>query len=114
MATTTQTQTQSPEAYELSSTSQWEGNTSQRQAQSPTSPPSHDEDAEPSTEPPSTRLDRATTLKLISACFSFFVAGVNDGSIGALVPYLIRDYNITTAIVSSMYAVSYPWSLRHR
>lgn len=53
--------------------------------------------------PPETpKLDRATYLKIASAGFSFFVAGVNDGSIGALVPYVIRDYGVNTAIVSSL------------
>jgi fucose permease len=59
--------------------------------------------AEPST---TQRLDRATILKLLSAGFSFFVAGVNDGSIGALIPYVIRSYGITTAVISSLYAAS--------
>lgn len=52
----------------------------------------------------------AATLKLISIGFSFFVAGVNDGSTGALLPYVIREYGISTAIVSSVYAP--PPSLR--
>ncbi|KAK0717604.1 major facilitator superfamily domain-containing protein [Lasiosphaeria miniovina] len=46
-------------------------------------------------------------FKLASAGFSFFVAGVNDGSLGALIPYVIRDYGITTAIVSTLYAASF-------
>ena len=56
----------------------------------------HDESASP------TKRDFKTYLRLISVGFSFFVAGVNDGSIGALLPYIIRDYSITTAIVSAM------------
>lgn len=48
------------------------------------------------------KLDNEVYIKVISAGFSFFVAGVNDGSIGALLPYIIREYNITTAIVSAM------------
>lgn len=48
------------------------------------------------------KFDRATYFRLISAGFAFFVAGVNDGSIGALVPYIIRDYDVDTAIVSSV------------
>lgn len=97
MASSTQTQT--IEAHELPSTSRWESNA----AQPHVSPPKQDDNdhEQPPTEPPSTLLDRATTIKLVSACFSFFVAGVNDGSIGALIPYIIRDYHITTAIVSS-------------
>ncbi|POR32205.1 Uncharacterized protein TPAR_07586 [Tolypocladium paradoxum] len=53
------------------------------------------------------RFDRATCLKLASVGFSFFVAGVNDGSIGALLPYVIREYGISTAIVSSVYGANF-------
>ncbi|KAK4182638.1 major facilitator superfamily domain-containing protein [Podospora australis] len=52
-------------------------------------------------------LDKSTLLKLSSAAFSFFVAGVNDGSIGALIPHILRSYGITTAIVSALYAASF-------
>ena len=48
------------------------------------------------------KLDRKTLMKLTSAGFCFYVAGVNDGSVGALVPYVIREYGINTAIVSSV------------
>lgn len=39
-------------------------------------------------------------LKLISAGYSFFCAGVNDGSLGPLIPYVLRSYNISTNLVS--------------
>jgi fucose permease len=42
--------------------------------------------------------------KLLSTAFSFFTAGTNDGSLGALLPYILRSYGITTALVSSLYA----------
>ncbi|KID84527.1 Major facilitator superfamily domain, general substrate transporter [Metarhizium guizhouense ARSEF 977] len=44
---------------------------------------------------------------LISVGFSFFVAGVNDGSTGALLPYVIREHGISTAIVSSVYGANF-------
>jgi hypothetical protein len=47
-------------------------------------------------------LDRQTLLRLISAGFSFFVAGINDGSLGVLIPWIIRDYGINTAVLSSV------------
>lgn len=53
-------------------------------------------------EPAGEKLDRKMLFKLCSAGFCFFVAGVNDGSVGALIPYVIRDHDINTAIVSSM------------
>ncbi|KAK5994777.1 Bypass of stop codon 6-like protein [Cladobotryum mycophilum] len=56
---------------------------------------------------PKWHLDKTQSLKLMSAGFSFFVAGVNDGSIGALIPYVIREFNINTAIVSSVYGANF-------
>jgi hypothetical protein len=43
-----------------------------------------------------------TKLRMISCGVSFFVAGVNDGSLGALLPYVIRTHGLTTAIASSV------------
>ena len=43
------------------------------------------------------------TLKLLSAGFSFFVAGTNDGSIGALIPYMIESYHIGTSLIAVLY-----------
>ncbi|KAH6605541.1 MSF permease [Trichoderma cornu-damae] len=56
---------------------------------------------------PEEHLSKSVYLKLISAGFSFFVAGVNDGSIGALIPYVIREFNISTAIVSTVYGANF-------
>ncbi|OBW68844.1 MAG: Uncharacterized protein AUREO_010960 [Aureobasidium pullulans] len=55
----------------------------------------------------SSRIDRRTLLRLLSAGFSFFVAGLNDGSLGVLIPWVIRDYGINTAILSSVYGASF-------
>lgn len=66
---------------------------------------SHEETGPRETQPeegPNESLSKLAYLRLISASFSFFVAGTNDGSIGALIPYIIRDHNISTAIVSSV------------
>lgn len=61
------------------------------------------EDEQPGDEQPAgEKLDRKMLSKLCSAGFCFFVAGVNDGSVGALIPYVIREHDINTAIVSSM------------
>lgn len=48
------------------------------------------------------QTNKAPIGKLLSAGFSFFVAGVNDGSIGALLPYIIREYHVSRAIVSAL------------
>lgn len=39
-------------------------------------------------------------LKIISAGISYFMAGVNDGSLGSLIPYAIRSYAIDTNMVA--------------
>lgn len=49
-----------------------------------------------------TGRDWKLLFQLISCGVSFFVAGVNDGSLGALLPYVIRSYGLTTAIASSV------------
>ena len=43
---------------------------------------------------------RDTLLKLASAGLSFLCAGLNDGSLGALIPYILRSYNISSDLVS--------------
>ncbi|PLB53598.1 MFS general substrate transporter [Aspergillus steynii IBT 23096] len=46
-------------------------------------------------------------LKIFSAGFSFFVAGVNDGSLGSVIPHLMRSYEIDTNMVSILYACTF-------
>ena len=46
-------------------------------------------------------------LKVISAAFCFFNAGVNDGSLGALIPYILRGYKISTAYMAIPYGVGF-------
>ena len=61
-----------------------------------------------------TPLDRATVLKIISAGYSFFCAGINDGSLGPIIPYLLQSYNIDTNYVSIWYAPDLShWELAH-
>lgn len=56
-------------------------------------------------EPQTHGADHVLMLKLVSAGFSFFVAGVNDGSVGALIPYFMREYGISTTVVSTVYVI---------
>ncbi|OOF90721.1 hypothetical protein ASPCADRAFT_59008 [Aspergillus carbonarius ITEM 5010] len=42
-------------------------------------------------------------LKLIASGFSFFVAGVNDGSLGSLLPYVLQSYHVSTGLVVVIY-----------
>ncbi|KAJ5576770.1 Major facilitator superfamily domain general substrate transporter [Penicillium sp. DV-2018c] len=46
-------------------------------------------------------------FKVISAALSFFVAGISDGSLGSLIPYVIRTYNIGTDMVAVVYATTF-------
>ncbi|KAL4949893.1 major facilitator superfamily domain-containing protein [Aspergillus filifer] len=58
-------------------------------------------------EPPEPPAPRLLLLKLISSGFSFFVAGVNDGSLGALIPHIREEYNINTNMVSVVYGTTF-------
>jgi len=51
---------------------------------------------------PNRRLDLQTKLKIASCAGCFLVAGLNDGSLGALLPYVIRTHGLTTTIASSV------------
>ncbi|KAG2421908.1 hypothetical protein HFD88_005884 [Aspergillus terreus] len=46
-------------------------------------------------------------LKLISAGFAFFVAGINDGSLGSLIPYIRQSYHINTNMVAVVYGTTF-------
>ncbi|KAJ5135662.1 Major facilitator superfamily domain general substrate transporter [Penicillium bovifimosum] len=46
-------------------------------------------------------------FKVLSAALSFFVAGINDGSLGSIIPYVIRTYNIGTDMVAVVYATTF-------
>ncbi|KAJ5852325.1 uncharacterized protein N7529_011710 [Penicillium soppii] len=45
--------------------------------------------------------------KILSAGVSFFVAGVNDGSLGSIIPYVIRTYGIGTNMVAVLYGTTF-------
>jgi hypothetical protein len=51
-------------------------------------------------EPPEPAAIPRQTWKLFSAAFSFFVAGVNDGSMGALLPYMLKEYHVDTSFIA--------------
>jgi fucose permease len=52
-------------------------------------------------------MDRATLVKLISVGYAFFCAGVNDGSLGPIIPYLLISYDIRTNLVAVVYGVTF-------
>ena len=64
------------------------------------------------TQPPSNGISptvpgRAIHLCPISIGYAFFCAGVNDGSLGPLIPYLLASYNISTSFISIVYGVTF-------
>ena len=70
---------------------------------------SHHDEGPGSTQCPDVpRRDWKLLFQLVSCGVSFFVAGVNDGSLGALLPYIIRSYGLTTAIASSVSVATDP------
>ncbi|OJJ98600.1 hypothetical protein ASPACDRAFT_44233 [Aspergillus aculeatus ATCC 16872] len=62
-----------------------------------------------SVEPPEPSIadKRWLYAKILSAGFSFFVAGVNDGSLGSLIPYVIRSYHVSTNLVVVVYVSTF-------
>ncbi|KAK2865340.1 hypothetical protein FQN49_003677 [Arthroderma sp. PD_2] len=50
---------------------------------------------------------RMPVAKLLAAAFCFLVAGVNDGSLGALVPYLLRSYGLSPSSVGLIWGLSF-------
>ncbi|EEQ29890.1 hypothetical protein McanMca71_007646 [Microsporum canis] len=47
------------------------------------------------------------TVRVLAAAFCFLVAGVNDGSLGALVPYLLRSYGLTPSSIGLIWGLSF-------
>jgi hypothetical protein len=61
--------------------------------------------AEVTTEAPIDAVDREPStpiFKLGVAGFSFFCAGVNDGTLGPLIPYMLSTFKIGTGEISIM------------
>ncbi|KAK6435486.1 hypothetical protein LTR95_008332 [Oleoguttula sp. CCFEE 5521] len=46
-------------------------------------------------------------LKLSSAILCFFNAGINDGSLGALLPYILRHYALSTSQIAFCYLAAF-------
>jgi fucose permease len=52
-------------------------------------------------------MNRTVYIKIFSACFGFFCAGVNDGSLGPLIPYTLRTYDLSSTMIGVIYACSF-------
>lgn len=51
------------------------------------------------------RMGNDVYFKIFATGLSFFVSGINDGSTGPLLPYFIREYGLSTALVSVVYVI---------
>ncbi|WYZ38898.1 hypothetical protein EsH8_III_000812 [Colletotrichum jinshuiense] len=69
-------------------------------------PPSAGQDA-PATENMEAAAP-APILKIVVSGYSFFISGVNDGTLGPLIPYILTGFGIGTAEVAIM-SVSLPF-----
>ncbi|KAI0885284.1 MFS general substrate transporter [Annulohypoxylon maeteangense] len=75
--------------------------------------PSKDAEAVPVDETPASteiiQSEPATTpvLKLVVAGYSFFCAGVNDGTLGPLIPYILSSFGIGTGEIAIIYATTF-------
>ena len=47
-------------------------------------------------------LNKKNIARILAIGFSFLFAGLNDGSLGALTPYIIRTYHVGTEMVALM------------
>jgi hypothetical protein len=56
---------------------------------------------------PDTSQPKASSFKILSAGISFFVAGTNDGSLGSLIPYVMRSYGINANMISILCVCKY-------
>lgn len=66
-------------------------------------PIEHEAEAPSSLHEDANSLNKKNVLKIVAAGFSFFFAGTNDGSLGALTPYILRTYKVGTEYVALMY-----------
>ncbi|KAH6625299.1 major facilitator superfamily domain-containing protein [Boeremia exigua] len=48
-----------------------------------------------------------TIFKVLAASMGFFFAGNNDGSLGALTPYILRTYNVGTEYIALIYGAAF-------
>ncbi|KAG8159612.1 hypothetical protein KVR01_010249 [Diaporthe batatas] len=46
-------------------------------------------------------------LKIFSVGYSFFCAGINDSTLGPLIPYLLKSFSIGTGMVAVLYACNF-------
>lgn len=78
-----------------------------KKSYAPPPPPPPEEAANTTTVLQPLALTLPIKLKLVSATLAFFNTGINDGSLGALIPYILRSYNISTGYMALPYGVQF-------
>ena len=51
---------------------------------------------------PAEAKTKTPVAKLITCAYSFFISGVNDGTLGPLIPYVLSDFDLGTSHVAFM------------
>ncbi|KAI8930918.1 hypothetical protein NX059_011933 [Plenodomus lindquistii] len=54
-----------------------------------------------------TGLTTQNLLKVMATAVSFFLAGSNDGSLGAVTPYILRTYHVGTEYIALIYGTTF-------
>ncbi|KAG4026465.1 hypothetical protein MFRU_040g00240 [Monilinia fructicola] len=57
--------------------------------------------------PPEFSTNFSLILKLASSILAFFTAGLNDGSFGSLIPYILTTYSLSTSSIAFLYLSSF-------
>jgi fucose permease len=65
------------------------------------------EPSHPSTQLSEQWINLPLVLKLTSAILAFFTAGLNDGSLGSLIPYILTSYTVSTSSIAYLYLSSF-------
>ncbi|KAL0944046.1 glucose and galactose transporter [Colletotrichum truncatum] len=67
--------------------------------------------AAPQNEPTET-TPKTPGLKIVVSGYSFFISGVNDGTLGPLIPYILTGFEVGTGEIAIMYACTFVgWAL---
>ncbi|TGO70472.1 hypothetical protein BELL_0721g00040 [Botrytis elliptica] len=59
--------------------------------------------SDPSSSPLESTSNFALILKITSSILAFFTAGLNDGSLGSLIPYILDTYSLSTSSIAFLY-----------
>ncbi|KAM3066053.1 hypothetical protein ACMFMG_010609 [Clarireedia jacksonii] len=65
------------------------------------------ESPHPAIPPSESWINLPLVLKLTSSILAFFTAGLNDGSLGSLIPYILTTYSVSTSSIAFLYLSSF-------